>query len=200
MRIDRSRPPGPMPSYSSAHMLLVLLTIGEAGSVGRHALSGRVGLGEGAVRTVIKWLKAGGYISIDASGCRLTPKGKRAYSELKKLIPEITTLSRTDLTVGKVQAAVLVKRRSGKVRTGIEQRDSAIMNGAAGATTYVVRDSRFEVPGSSRDAEKDFPSKAWAELREGLRPEDRDVVIVCGAAERQVALLDAISAALTLEA
>jgi len=174
------------------------LTIGEGGSVGRHALAGRVGLGEGAVRTVIKWLKAGGYISIDASGCKLAPRGERAYKELRKLIPRVVVLSRTDLTVGKVQAAVLVKKRSGKVRAGIEQRDSAIMNGAAGATTYVVRGARFEVPGSSRDAEADFPSKAWAELREALGPEDGDAVIVCGAAERRVSLLGAMSAALTL--
>jgi len=198
MRIDHSRPPGPLPSYSSVHTVLVLLTIGEAGSVGRHALAGRVGLGEGAVRTVIKRLKSGGYVSTDASGCKLAPKGEHAYTELRKLIPRVVTLSKTDLTVGKVQYAVLVKKRSGKVRAGIEQRDSAIMNGAAGATTYVVRGTRFEVPGSSRDAEADFPSKAWAELREALRPENGDAVIVCGAAERQVSLLGAMSAALTL--
>ena len=187
-----------MPTYSSAHLLLVLLAIGEAGSVGRQALADRVGLGQGAVRTVIKWLKGGSYIMIDASGCRLAPKGERAYGVVEKLIPKVLVLSRTDLTVGKAQAAVLVKKRAGKVRAGIEQRDSAIVNGAAGATTYVVKDSRFEVPGSSSDAEKDFPSRAWAELREGLEPKNGGVVIVCGANERQASLLGAMSAALTL--
>lgn len=198
MGLGRSKAPGPAPTYGSAHVLLALMTIGETGSLGRHALSGEVGLGEGAVRTVIKWLKADNYIAIDASGCRLTAKGKTAYSELKRLIPKILLLPRTDLTVGRIQTAVLVKNSSGRVKTGLEQRDSSIKAGASGATTYVFKNSRFEVPGSSRNAEKDFPTEAWAKLREGLELENGDVVIICGSDEKQTSLVGAITAALTL--
>jgi len=196
--LGRSRAPGPAPTYGSAHVLLVLMAIGEAGSLGRHALSSEVGLGEGAVRTVIKWLKADNFIAIDSSGCRLTPKGKRVYAELKRLIPKVLLLPRTELTVGKIQTALLVRKSSGRVRSGLEQRDSSIRAGASGATTYVFKNSRFEVPGSSRDAEKDFPTEAWAKLRQGLEPENGDVVIVCGSDEKQTSLIGAITAALTL--
>lgn len=196
--LGRSRAPGPAPTYGSAHVLLALLTIGEAGSLGRHALSSEVGLGEGAVRTVIKWLKADSYIVIDASGCRLTAKGKKAYGELKRLVPRVLLLPRTELTVGKIQTAVLVRNTSGRVKSGLEQRDSSIKAGASGATTYVFKNSRFEVPGSSRDAEKDFPTEAWTRLRKGLEPQNGDVVIVCGSDEKQTSLVGAISAALTL--
>jgi len=198
LKLDRTRAPGPAPTYGSAHVLLALLTIGEAGVLGRHALSSEVGLGEGAARTVIKWLKADGYITIEANGCTLSAKGKRAYNELKKLMPRMLVLTRTPLTVGRVQVAVLVKKRSGRVKSGIEQRDSSIKAGASGATTYLVKDSRFEVPGSSRDAEKDFPAEAWKKLKEGLEPEDGDVVIVCGSDEKHTSLIGVISAVLTL--
>jgi hypothetical protein len=174
------------------------LQIGGSWGVGRHALAIEVGLGEGAVRTVIKWLKNDGYITVKASGCRLTPKGEKAYRELKNSIPKTLVLPRTELTVGKVQVAVLVRRKSDKVKTGLEQRDSSILAGASGATTYTVRGSRFEVPGSPGDAEKAFPADTWAELRNGLEPKDGDVVIVCGSEEKRTSLLGAMSAALTL--
>ena len=84
------------------------------------------------------------------------------------------------------------------MRSGIEQRDASIRAGAAGATTYVIHDSKFQVPGSSVDCEEDFPSEAWAKLRGELRPEDEDVVIVCGSDDRQTSFVGVISAALTL--
>lgn len=179
-------------------MILALLRIGESGAIGRHALATEVGLGEGAVRTVIKWLKSENYITIKASGCRLAPRGERAYSELRKSIPQILTLPRTELTVGRVQVAILVRKRADRVRTGLEQRDSSIVAGASGATTYIVKNSRFEVPGSPGDAEKAFPGEVWGELRGRLEPRDGDVVIVCGSDEKRTSVLGAMSAALTL--
>ncbi|MDG6941388.1 MAG: hypothetical protein JRN34_00475 [Nitrososphaerota archaeon] len=198
LKADRSRAPGPVPTYTSAHVLLVLLTIGDSGAIGRQALSTEAGLGEGAIRTVIKWLRADEYITVNASGCRLTPKGKHAYAELKRLIPKTLVLPRTTLTVGEVQVAALIKGKSDQVRSGIEQRDSAIKAGASGATTYLFRRSRFEVPGSPGDAEKLFPTEAWKKLKTGLEPEEGDVVIVCGSGEKHVSLIGVLSAALTL--
>ena len=198
LKMGGSRAPGPAPTYSSSHVLLVLLTIGGSGTIGRHALAKEAGLGEGAVRTVIKWLKEDDYITVKPNGCQLTARGKQAYSELKSVMPKTLELSRTALTVGREQVAVLVKKRSGRVRSGIEQRDSSIRAGATGATTYVIKDSKFQVPGSSLDGEKDFPSGAWMKLRSGLQPENGDVVIVCGSDDRRVSFIGAMSAVLAL--
>lgn len=198
LRMESPRAPGPAPTYSSSHVLVVLLTIGDAGAVGRHALAQEAGLGEGAIRTVIKRLKEDGYVAIAPQGCELTAKGKDAYAELKKRIPKIIRLSRTSLTFGKEQAAVLVKKKSDLVKSGIEQRDASIKAGAEGATTYVIRDSKFQIPGSSSDCEKDFPSDAWSKLREELHPQNGDVVIICGSKDAHISSIGAISAALTL--
>lgn len=147
---------------------------------------------------MIKWLKEGGYIRTLSNGCKLTEKGEKAYSELNGLMPTTLELSRTSVSVGKEQVAVLVKKRAGLVKSGIEQRDSSIKAGAEGAATYLVRNSKIQVPGSSLDAEKDFPSEAWKKLKAGLDPENGDVIIVCGSDDRRTSVIGAISAALTL--
>jgi hypothetical protein len=198
LKTDSSRAPGPAPTYSPSHLLLALMTVGGAGAIGRHALAREAGLGEGAVRTVIKWLKEDDYITVEPNGCQLTTKGKQAYAELKRVMPKTLELPKTSLTVGGAQVAVLIKGKSDRVSNGIEQRDSSVRAGAAGATTYVVKDSKFRMPGSSVDCEKAFPNRVWAKLRSELKPEDGDVVIICGSNDMHASLIGAIDAALTL--
>lgn len=189
---------GPSPTFGSPHVLAALMTIGELGSIGRGALAREVGLGDGAVRTVIKRLRAEGFISIKPDGCRLTSKGQTAYEELKSQIPRRVDLARTELTLGEQQVALLVRARAGRVKTGIEQRDASIMAGATGATTYVIKGSRFQTPGSSSDCERDFPGPTWAVLRKELKPAEGDVVIVSGSGSKRTSFIAAMSSALTL--
>ena len=198
LRMEVPRAPGPAPSYFSAHVVVVLLTVGDVGVIGRHALAIRAGLGEGAIRTVIKRLKIEGFVKTRPHGCELTPKGREAYAEVKRRIPVITELPETDLTVGREQVALVVRKRFEAVKGGIEQRDAAIRAGAAGATTYVIRGSKFQIPGSSTDCERDFPGKVWSKIREELHPEDGDALIICGSEDKRVSLIGAVSAALTL--
>jgi len=198
LQIREKKLQGPSPTFERAHLLLAFLTIGESGTIGRHSLAARAGLGEGAVRTVLKRLHEEGLTDADASGCHLTRGGMEAYSSLIKKISPMTTIEGSRLTMGAAQVAVSVRDGGDLVRSGIEQRDSAIGLGAAGATTYVVRGSRFTIPGGSDDCEKDFPSRSWKVLRERLRPKDGDAVILCGSDKEETAELGALSAALTL--
>lgn len=192
------KPQGPSPTFERVHLLLAFLTIGESGGIGRHSLAARVGLGEGAVRTVLKRLREGGFANTDASGCHLTRGGQEAYSALIKKLSPMTAIEGSRLTMGAAQVAVSVRGGGGAVKSGIEQRDSAIGLGAAGATTYIVRGPRFTIPGGSDDCEKDFPSRSWKALREQLRPKDGDAVILCGSDKEETARLGALAAALTL--
>jgi hypothetical protein len=145
------RPLGPFPTFDRSHLLLAFITIGQKGNVGRHALASGSGLGEGAIRTVIKRLKDEGLATVGPSGCRLTTSGKRVYAELAGKLSPALALRNSDLTMGAHQVAVVVRKGGAKVTSGIEQRDSAIKVGAAGATTYIIRDGRFTIPGGSSD-------------------------------------------------
>jgi len=158
----------------------------------------QVGLGEGAVRTVLKRLRQEGFAEADASGCHLTRGGQNVYSSLIKRLSPLTTIEGSRLTMGSAQVAVSVRGAGDAVKSGIEQRDSAKSVGAAGATTYIVRGSRFTIPGGSDDCERDFPSRTWAELRKGMKPTNGDAVILCGSDREQTARLGALSAALSL--
>lgn len=189
---------GPWPTFTRAHLLLAFLTIGERGTIGRQALAREAGLGEGAVRTVLKKLTEERYAESNASGCSLTTPGKAVYSRVRERLSPVVGLRGARLTVGSNQAAVKVKGGARGVQSGIQQRDSAIMLGAAGATTYVIRKGKFTVPGGSADCEKDFPSPAWKMLRNEISPQDGDAVVLCGAEDVMRAKLGALSAALTL--
>lgn len=193
-----NRAAGPSPTFGSPHIVIVLLAIGDNKMVGRGALAKQSGLGDGAIRTLIKRLKDEGYITVKPAGCTLTAKGADAYSELRRRLPRIVRLSHTSLTLGSEQVALLVKGRAEWVKSGIEQRDAAIKAGAEGATTYVIRASRFQIPGASSDCEKDFPGPAWPVLRGELKPVNGDAVIVCGSGDQQTSLVASVSSALTL--
>ena len=198
LRSTDERTVGPARTYNSSHILLALLIIGSNGSIGRHALAEKAGVGEGAIRTMIGKLTKNEYIAVDASGCRLTPKGDRAYSEVRSRIPAMAPVSPSELTVGKKQFALVVRGVEGAVSDGIRQRDAAIIVGASGATTYIFADSRFQIPRGSADCERDFPSHSWGEIRDTLKPRDGDVVILCGSGDEELSSLGAVAAALTL--
>lgn len=189
---------GPAPSFDRAHFVLAFIIIGESGTIGRQTLSVRSGLNEGPVRTVIKKLREDGYAETNASGCHLTGRGKTAYEALRGKLSLFATLEGTKLTIGDYQVAMAVRGGGRYVQSGLEQRDSAIRLKASGATTFVIREAHFTVPGGSADSEKEYPSKAWGVLREALQPKNGDAVVVCGARDEITARLGALSAALTL--
>lgn len=189
---------GPNPSFTQAHFLFAFLTIGTSGMIGRQALAREVGLGEGAARTVLRRLRDGGYIGVNASGAFLTKKGKRLLVSLRGRLLPLLPLEGSRLTVGNEQAAVAVRGSVRRLGNGILQRDSAILVGATGATTYSIRGSKFTVPGGSANCEKDYPTSVWKLLRKKLVPKDGDIVIVCGADDQMKAKLGALSVALTL--
>jgi hypothetical protein len=190
--------PGPTPSFTGPHILLVFLSVASSSYVGREPLAKMSGLGEGAARTVLKRLKGSGYVDVIRSGCFLTRSGTRQAASIASTMKGPVTIPRSNLTVGEHQAALVFRRAAGKVRSGIEQRDSAIRAGASGATTYVLEAGKFTMPGGSSNCEKDFPSPAWSVLKRELGPKNGDVVILCGGEGEVSARLGAIAAAVTL--
>ena len=189
---------GPTPSFQKPHLVLAFITIGDRGTVGRQALAVQSGMTEAPVRTIIKKLREGGYAETNASGCYLTGAGQGVYESLRSRLTQFLPIEGSQLTMGEFQLGLVVKGGGKAVRSGLEQRDSAIALRAAGATTFVLKEGKFTVPGGSDDCERDFPSGAWATLRKKLKPRNGDAVIVCGAKDETTAKLGALSAALTL--
>ena len=192
----KEKGPGPALTFTSLHLIKVLELIAE-GPIGRGKLAKKLGIGEGTIRTIIKRLKDSNLIEISKNGCHLTSFGKNFWKKFKEKIPKKVFLEKNEFSLAEYTVAVLIKKCGDKVRIGMQQRDAAIMAGAEGATTLVVKDGKIILPGVSDDVAKDYPV-AYRQIVKLLRPEHDDVVIVGTGETKEKAEYGALAAALTL--
>lgn len=191
------RTPGALPLFTEYHLRKALDLMNKA-AIGRGMLAKKLGLGEGSARTVVKILQSGGLVKTSKKGCELTKKGQALLKELQRHIIKIHKIEAGKLAVGKHAVAVLVRDAGHRVRRGIEQRDAALIAGAAGATTIVCRGGKLRAPTIGEDLEKDYPQLA-KKLLSILEPKDNDVIVIGSADEETAAERGAEAAAHTLK-
>jgi len=192
-RLSRSMASGSAPAYGEAHVLKAIEIIGSLAGIGRKMLSKELGLGEGTVRTLVKRLKDEGILESSRGGMFLTNLGEKLLSDLHESI-RATELEETIITVGRFNYAVLVKGSASEIKSGVEQRDAALIAGAKGATTLIFKEGCFHIP--SLDIE--FPERVGRRLIERLSPGEGDVIIIGTADNLLEAELGAKSAALNI--
>jgi Mn-dependent DtxR family transcriptional regulator len=192
-KIVSGKAPGPSPAFSVFHVLRALELIAEK-FTGRGKLADTLGVGEGTVRTIIGRLKNAGLISTTKAGCTLTNKGLKLYNEYQSVFKKKVEFERSEIAIGKHNIAVLIKNCGHKVKSGVEQRDAAIMAGAKGATTILFRGGRLIIPAVSGDVAKDFP-RAASQIMASMSPEEDDVIIVSSADTLEKAEYGALAAA-----
>jgi len=149
--ISRSASPGPTPAFTAIHVCRAIMLIGDKGPIGRIELSRTLGLGEGAVRTIIKHLSSSGIVDPAKEGCLLTQRGVALYRSLRSKLSEIRPVNAKQLALDRASAAILIRNSSAAVRRGIEQRDAAIRAGATGACTLVYRNEKLMMPMGERE-------------------------------------------------
>ncbi len=191
--------PGPAPAFTHIHVSQAILTIGDEGQIGRIELSRKLGVGEGAIRTVIKHLTQGRIVTIAKGGCVLTRQGRTLYDSLRSRVSKVSIIDARQLALDKVSAAILVKRSGRHVKRGIEQRDAAIRAGGTGACTLVFHEHQFRIPMSESEEWKLRPDDPLIkDITNALHPEEEDVVVISSAPDGILAKQGAMAAALTL--
>jgi predicted transcriptional regulator len=195
-KITGEKAPGPSPTFSVFHMLRAIELIANK-AIGRSKLAEELGVGEGATRTMINRLKDAGLITTSKLGCSLTSKGLKLWNEYRTVFRRKVGIGKSELTLADYNVAILVKNRGHKVKSGMEQRDAAIMVGAKGATTIMFKGERLVIPSVSDNMAKDFPKVANQMVRL-LQPEENDVIVVGGADSLAKAEYGALAAAWTL--
>ncbi len=175
-KITSEKAPGPSPSFSVLHILRAIELISEE-TIGRSKLAENLEVGEGAIRTIINRLKAADLIATSKAGCTLTSKGLRLWREYKSIFRKKVEIGKNELTIANSSFAVLIKDHGHNVKSGVEQRDAAVMAGAKGATTIMFKKGRLKIPSVSDDVAKDFPEAANQIIRL-LEPEENDVIII----------------------
>ncbi len=198
IEVAASFPKGPKPSFGVHDALKMVILVGRKGPVGRKTLSKELHLGEGSVRTLILKLRGKKLLADGRRGCSLSSKGRIFLRDLLETIDLPIPVDAGRLSLGSMNVALAVRKVAHKVGFGIEQRDAAVRAGANGANTLVYSEGRFTVKGGSSDCARDFPDGVWRLLESLLKPEDRDVVLVCGAEEVKLAEDGVMAAAWTL--
>lgn len=184
-RVTGKTAPGRTPDYMPAHLLYALSLLSER-RIGRKNLSDELRVGEGTVRTIISRLLVEGLIEVSRQGVTLSSKGVNFLEKLhSRIIWDV--YPSTDLTVAENNCVVLIRRGSDGIRFGIEQRDQALIHGAIGATTLVMIDGVWVMPGVNERVELFLPDT--------FLPEDGDAVIIGSGDDEFTARFGALSAA-----
>lgn len=189
---------GPGLSFSELHVARALESLGYKAGLGRMALSREIGLGGGAVRTLIKRLKERSLIVIDRYGCKLTRKGQKVHNELVGRFSRRSPIAAGKLATDRQSVAMIVRDAGSVVGSGLEARDAVIRAGATGATTVTFKKKKFIIEGGSSDCASDFLDPVWGLILRKLRPQDNDVVIISSASQKSLAEYGALAAALEI--
>lgn len=182
-------------SFSAPHVLKALQILHSDKYVSRASFCKELHMGEGAVKTLILHLKEDGLADSVKSGTFLTKKGQKFADDFFKLIPNECVVPKSKIIQGKNQHAVLLRNYANEIKSGIEQRDAAILYGATGAVTILYRKSKFVFPGYEVDCLQD-DAKTRFVLLKNLVPRENDVVIITTASDPFVAEVSAKNSAL----
>jgi DNA-binding MarR family transcriptional regulator len=193
--VIREKAPGPSQSFSIFHLLLALELLAER-TTGRNKLAENLGVGAGAVRTIIGRLRRANLVKVSRAGCSLTEKGSRLWRDYESVLKKVE-IPPSQLALSRYNFAVLVRHCGGRVRSGIEQRDAAVMAGARSATTMKVQNGRLIIPSVSDNVAGDFPDAA-SHLTRLLHPENDDAIVIVGSDTSEKAEYGALAAAWAL--
>lgn len=164
---------GASPSFSDVHVVRAILAL-ENEKMGRKRLVKFLGLGEGSVRTILKKLKNQSLINSDRQGHELTSKGEKEVQKYLRKFSFPEKFPSRDLE-GKFKVLTIVHNSSHRIKTGMEQRDTALNAGADGAILLVFKNKELEFPTPDISLSK-FPDTK-KRLKE-LRLNERDTVVI----------------------
>lgn len=191
-----TKAPGPNTTFTVFHIYYALELMSKQ-AIGRSKLAEKLNVGEGAVRTIISRLVEAGLIVTSKTGCSLTAKGMRTWRQFEEAFPQRVEVPQTALTNSDFNFGFLVKNRGHKVKSGIDQRDAAIIAGARRCLVVVCQGGHLRIDGVSESVEVQFPEAAKAILGV-LKPEENDVIVVAGGDSLLKAKRGAFAAAWTL--
>jgi predicted transcriptional regulator len=195
--LTAEKAPGPTSTFTVFDMWKALEVIAEENFIGRGRLSEKLGIGEGATRTLLSRLTGFHLVAMSKSGCMLTLQGRKLWQKIGNLMPVKAEIAKNELTFAGYNIALQVKGKGNKVKKGIEQRDAAVKVGAKGAITLIQKSDRLILPTISSDVATDFPD-AYYHIMQLMHLDEDDVAIISCAEHPKDAEYGALAAAWTL--
>jgi len=180
---------GPIPKFTDYHIWKTLMVLSVERPMGRKALSKYLNVGEGSTRTIVSLFSELDLISVNKKGIILTDAGNEAKAAMQL---ECHIISLGDLTIGEKDCAVRIPGSLKKITYGCEERDTAILAGATGATTLVCMDDKLMFPGSEYPVSKDIENA----VRKIFKIKNDDVIIIGTSDSYEKAEVGAVTAAI----
>ena len=165
-------------------IVLLLRALRLEGS-GRYRLMEALSLSEARVKSLLKHLKSLGYVRAAGKAHVLTDRGVCLVDSITRMVigeGEIETPYR----LGGSEYYIHVRGLGGRVRSGLEERDQAIIAGGTGAVTLVYSGGGLVFPDSGARL-SDISPELNEELVGRERFEEGDVVIIVGANDSKAA-------------
>ncbi|MGD6810091.1 MAG: DUF4443 domain-containing protein [Candidatus Bathyarchaeia archaeon] len=189
--------PGPSTTFAPFHIYCALELLSHE-PLGRNKLADRLGVGDGAVRTIISRLKEAGLISNTKEGCMLTQKGQEVWHQFEQVFPKRSEIPKTELTTSEFNYGFMIKDCGEKIKSGIDQRDAAIIAGAKRAIVLVANQGCIHVASVDQCIEEAYPAAANEILKKMMPQNSQDVIIIAGAETPLKAKTGAFAAAWSL--
>ncbi|MCL2642034.1 MAG: DUF4443 domain-containing protein [Candidatus Bathyarchaeota archaeon] len=189
--------PGPPTTFTSFHIYCALELLSQE-QTGRNKLADKIGVGDGTIRTIINRLKTAELISNTKEGCTLTQKGQEVWQQFEQIFPQRTEIPKTEITPSEFNYGFIVKGQRDKIKSGIDQRDAAIIAGAKRAIVLIANQGSLHVASVDQCIDKEYTA-ATKEIRKKINPQnDKDIIIIAGAETPLKAKTGAFAAAWTL--
>src|SRR3989344_5079892 len=112
----------PRAGFSRSHVIKALLLL-EQRDVSRSVLMRELALNEASARTLLRGLEKNALVRPFMKGHRLTPKGQKLVDRLSGHMAGPFVLAGGGLGISRYNVCYLLRRKSEKIRKGLEQRD-----------------------------------------------------------------------------
>ncbi|WP_297471770.1 DUF4443 domain-containing protein [Nitrosopumilus sp.] len=183
-------------TFSIPHVLKSILLLSKQKYVSRATLCDELHMGEGAVRTLISYLKEYEFVDSIKAGTFLTTKGKNFAKKFQEAMPYQSFLKKCCLTNGDHNCAIILRKEHvSNIGNGMQQRDYAILYGADDALTLRFKNGEFVFVGDEVVCFAD-ESEIKENLIEALHPRNNDIVIITSSNDKFVVEISAINTAL----
>ncbi len=176
--IAGTKAPGPSATFTVFHVFYAIELMSQK-TIGRNKLAEKLNVGEGAIRTMINRLIDSGLIATSKEGCNLTENGLNVWKQFEDFFPKRVEVPQTEVTTSDYNYAFLVKNRGDKVKSGIDQRDAAIVAGARRAVVIVAQKGHLRIESVSENIDEEFP-EATSKILLKFKPENNDVIVIAG--------------------
>jgi hypothetical protein len=147
--ISKPKKRGAKPSFTPIDILRMIRIIDKYSLVSRIRISKELEIGEGTIRTIIRYLKHSHIIEVIRSGIKLGSKGKDIAKILNDTIifeGFVDEKILEKLALAKFNYLMILRNLAHKIKKGIEERDIAIKYGTQALITLIFRQNSILFP------------------------------------------------------